>query len=346
MKKKILMALVMGSPLFLSAQTPGAAFLSENASVRAGALGDISVAARGAQALGANPAQVPPPHERHELYTSFIQPWGDSTEGQVAFASALTARQSWGLSALFSNSGKTTPRNAVGQPTGGNTATHHEKITGAYSLELRKGIRWGVAGNAFQSTLAGEKSGETWSADTGIILSTKKWLFSATLNHLGPGIKYLDQRDPLPRVIELDTSWEPGPVSILAGYQKSLVGSGSRGALGCEYRFRGLALRTGLELFQTGSEDLALNNQSTANELIDNLTMGFGLHLGQRLHLDYAIRQNSSDWGPAHSAALTWTWGNLPRAPQPQKNLSKKKKPSPKKTSPPQKRRIKLKLGK
>lgn len=343
-KNFIAAAFLCTRPLFLSAKEPGAAFLMVDSSVRLVALGGVATAAEGAQALGSNPALLPPLHGKSELYASFNQLWGDTTDGHVAFASALNSKQSWGLSATFLDAGTTPGRDELGQPTGGNTATHHETGTGAFSWEFWRGLRAGISGNLYQSTLARERSGASWAVDTGVSLHRKKILYSLSLNHLGPGIKYVDQRDPLPSVLQLDASWELGATTVLAGYHRSLVGPDAQGALGFEYRLRALSLRAGLHTRLGGPSDLAFENQSTTNQLLDNLTTGLGLQLGKSLRMDYAFKQSAPDWGPAHSLALTWTWGESPRATSPSKTVAKLRqtspKPSDKKNPPPSHKKL------
>lgn len=307
--------LVLSIPMALSAKEPGAAFLAVDSSVRSVALGGVLTAAEGAQAMGSNPAFLPPPNGTSELYASFTQLWGDTTDGHVAFASTINPKHAWGLSATFLDAGQTNGRNELGHPTGGNIATHHETVGGAFSWELTRGLRAGVLGNLYQSTLAGERSGSSWAIDTGLSLRLKKWRYSVSVNHLGPKIQYIEQRDALPSVLQLDASWEPGNLTVLGGYHKSLVGSGSQGSLGLEYRLGAISLRAGLHTQPEGTNDLTFDDQSTTNQLIDNLTTGLGLQLGKSLRMDYAFKQSAPDSGPAHSLALTWSWGAPPSSP-------------------------------
>lgn len=342
MKKRISAVLFLGIPCFLLAGEPGASFLAVDPSIRSIALGGVVTAAQGAQALGLNPAFLSPPTAKSELYASFSQLFGETTNGHLAFASLANPKQAWGLSATFINAGNSNDRDSQGQPTGTKTATHHETGAGAYSWEFWRGMHAGVCGNIYQSTLAGESSDVSWAIDTGVSLQTKKMLYSLSLNHLGPGIQYIDQRDPLPSVLQLDASWEPGPFTVLAGYHRSLTGSAAEGAVGFEYRVRALSLRAGLNGRLGKTEDLTFKDQSSTDQLLDNLTTGFGLVVGQSLRMDYAFKQSAPDWGPAHSLALTWAWGDP--APSPLKNVAKPTPSTPKPTgyTPPLPTRNKL----
>lgn len=333
MKSRIGPVLLFSLPSLLSAADPGAAFLGGDHSIRSVALGGVSAAAQGAQALGSNPALLFPPTGKSELYASFTQLWEETSDGHLAFASALSPKRAWGLSATFRDEGKTRHRDEGGLPTGTQTATHHETAAGAFSWKVWRGARVGVAGNIYQSTLAGESSDVSWAVDTGLSFQARKILYSLSVNHLGPGIKYIEQRDPLPSLLQLDASWDPGPLSVLAGYHRSLSGSGARGAMGIEYRVRTLALRAGLHA----------DNQSSTNQLVDHLTTGFGLQLGKSIRMDYAYKQSAPDWGPAHSFALTWSWGETPRPPAPPKVKSKPPSPQPTDQRTPSPTRLKIK---
>lgn len=201
-------------------------------------------------------------------------------------------------------------------------------MAGGLSRKLARGLRVGAAGRLYESTLAGESSGVGWSVDTGISYVVKDVLLSAAVNQLGPGIQYINQSDPLPSVLRLETSWEPGAVTFLAGYHRSLAGSGSEAALGLEYRWRSLSLRGGLRTFLGGADNLALEAQSTADGLLEHFTTGFGLKLGDNLRLDYAFQQSAPEWGADHSLALAWTWGQILRSPPPRPAGFKPKKPA------------------
>ncbi len=339
MKKRFIAAVLFLSPLGLGAKTPGAAFLAVDPSVRAESLGGISAAAFGAEALGANPALVTPLHGRSEFYATFSQLWGDTSDGHVAFASGLNPKTAMALSARFMASDPSGGRDASGQPTGADTAARHTTVAAALSRKLARGLRVGAAGRFFESTLAGESSGVGWSVDTGVSYVVKDVLLSAAVNQLGPGIQYIRQSDPLPSVLRLETSWEPGAVTFLAGYHRSLAGSGSEAALGLEYRWRSLSLRAGLRTFLGGADNLALEAQSTADGLLDHLTTGFGLKLGENLRLDYAFQQSAPEWGADHSLALAWTWGEILRSPAPRPAGVKPKKPA-KAGTPAQRRKL------
>ena len=340
----------LAGPVFLGAQTPGAAFLSVDPSVRSVALGGVTTAARGAQAVGANPALITPEQDGSEFYASFSQLLEDSTNGHVAVASRYSPITTWALSGTFlGSSGDSVGRDLFGQPTGVDTGSRHVTAAGALSRDFGRGIRGGVAGKMIQSTLAGETSGITWALDAGVAFTVKEVLVSAALNHLGPGIQYIDQRDDLPRQFRLDGAWEPGPLSLMAGYHQSLAGAGSEAMMGFEYRLGVLALRAGLRTSLGGADDLAFNSQGTADQLMDNLTTGFGLKISPRLRMDYAFQQSTSDLGATHSLGLAWTWGNVPRDPSPPAKATSKTTKSPKTSTqikPPKKAPPKrLKLG-
>jgi hypothetical protein len=329
MKTKMAAFLLVFIPSLLLAREPGAAFLGADTSVRSVALGGVFTAAQGAEALGSNPALIFPVKGKSELYTSFSQLYEETTDGHLAMATTLKSKHAWGLSATLRDEGKTIGRDEGGQSTGAPINTHHEMVGGAFSWGFLRGARAGISGNIFQSTLAGVSSGVSWAMDAGISYHPKHFLYSLSVNHLGPGIKYIEQRDPLPGRLQLDGSWEPGPMTVLMGYHHALNGSGAEGAVGVEYRVKALALRLGLHTTLGGASNLAYNNQSSADQLLNSLTTGFGFQMGKSLCLDYAYKQNAPEWGPAHSFALAWSWRDTPRPPAPPKRTSTMKQTSP-----------------
>lgn len=338
----LLLILMNGSRLW--GTSAGAAFLKIQTSVRAKALGGATVAAQGAQALGENPALLAPLRSKSELDASFVQLWEDSTNVNLAYTNALSLRTAWGVSTTYSDFGSSEERDSSGQATGQKNATHHGIASAALSKTITPGLRWGITGRVFQSTLADQPSDIAGSVDLGAAAQSKKFLFSASVHQLGPGIKYIDQQDALPSALRLDAAWETKPFSIMIGFHSSLTEGGSDGVLGVEYRLKAMALRAGMRTELSGEEDLAMAAQSKANEMLNDVTMGFGLTLYRNLRMDYAFSQNAPDWGPAHSLALTWAWGDPPLPPKPPKKLNKSpwSKPvkPPSKTKPP--RRLKL----
>jgi hypothetical protein len=312
----------------LQAGTTGAAFLKPNPSVRSQALGNVTPAAQGAQAVGANPAMVDPASSKGELYTSFFQTWEESNNAQMAYAHNLNSRLAWGLSVAVSDSGSSEGTDLHGQPTGQTATSQNGTLTGALAKEMKRGVRVGAAARVFQSTLADNQSDLGWSADLGATAQSKHFLLGVSAHQLGPGLTYVEQRDPLPSSIKVGLAWTSGPISVMGGYHTSLADDESEGAIGMEYRLKILAFRAGLKNQFGEDEDLA---QTSASEtaFLDNTTLGFGLSLPNNLKLDYAFSQTAPDWGASHSAALTWAWGKRPVPPKPPRKLAPRTGPKP-----------------
>jgi hypothetical protein len=301
----------------------GAAFLKPNPSVRSQALGDVTPAARGAQAVGANPALIDPVSSKAELDTSFFQTWEESNNARLAYAHNLNPRLAWGVSLAVSDSGSTEGTDPYGQPTGQNAASQNGTVTGALAKELKRGVRVGAAARVFQSTLADNQSDVGWSGDLGATAQSAHFLVSLSVHQLGPGLTYIEQRDPLPSSLKIGLSWTSGPISLMSGYDASLSDNESQAAIAVEYRLGLVALRGGFKNQLTDNTDYA-RTSSAGNGILDNTTLGFGFILPNNFKLDYAFSQITPDWNPTHSAALTWSWGKRPVPPK----LRKKPTPS------------------
>lgn len=329
-----LVCLLLGTHSICAGES-GAAFLNQNPSVRSQALGDVSLAAQGAQAIGINPAMIGPVSSKGEVDTSYFQSWEESSNARLAYAHNLNYRHAWGLSVAASDSGDSQSTDSFGQTTGRTASSQNGTLTGAFAGQIRRGVRLGAAGRVFQSTLADEKTAVSWSADVGMTAQSKKFLVGVCATQLGPGLKHINQKDPLPGVVHIGGTWNTGPISLMGGYQIPLVDEGSQGALALEYRLKILALRMGYKNQFGGKNDSATSNNSGADSLFENLTLGFGLSLPRNFKMDYAFRQTNPDWGPSHSAALSWAWGARPLPPKPQKKWAP---PNAAKPTPPARR--------
>lgn len=337
-----LLALVLGA-VGGHAGSPGASFLKPNPSVRSQGLGDVSLGGEGAQAVGLNPARVAPISAKAEMDTSFFRTWEDSNNARVSYARNLDHRRAWGISVAVAHSGSSESTDIYGQPTGQTPSSQNAVLTAALARELKKGVRLGAAGRVFQSSLANKKSNCGWSVDVGASGQLDPFMLSVSVHQLGPGIRYVSQRDPLPSSLNIGLVWNTGPVSWLGGYDTGLNWEETTGSLAMEYQLKIIALRAGIKNRLGGKEDFAQASASGVDGLLDNTTLGFGLALPGNLKLDYAFSQKSADWGPTHSVAMTWSWGIRP-VPKPKKKWTQ---PTPAKPAfpvkPPASPRQKLK---
>jgi hypothetical protein len=283
---------------------PGAPFLTVLPSVRADALGGTGVAALGADAVGMNPALAVPMRGDHQVATSWSRPWEGTVHGHVAWAGALGKnRLGVGAAVTYFSSAGEQSLDIYGTPVGGDTSARDAAATFTLSHRLANKVRIGAAGKLFQSTLAGTRSALSGAADLGIGFPYKDFVVSLSANNLGPGQKFLDQRDPLPGFLRADASWRRGPLLIAGGVQRDLARDQSRLGGGTEYNVGPLALRVGYNARIGGPSD------RSAGDGLRGLAAGMGVAVGDLLRVDYALKENASDLGWVHRLGVTWHVG-------------------------------------
>jgi len=182
----------------------------------------------------------------------------------------------------------------------GNQSAYSSVLNGGLSSMIYDRLSLGMTGMILREALAGE-SANTFAANLGAIfgLASHRWsgdyrLGFSVLN-LGPGLKYVSERDPLPRKIKLGASAmhiEELPLNLTADVTMPNDNS-SYISLGSEYWFRDLiALRLGY----AGSNDQG-----------KGLRLGMGLKLREFL-FDYAYG-SFGDFGATHRIELSLKWG-------------------------------------
>lgn len=318
------------------AKSPGAAFLTLPHSVRSEGAGGCAGLAEGAEALGMNPALITPLTSQGQIYTSFAQLWEDTAYAHLAGAWRLNKRHT-GL-ALALSTVKTDgngDRNAQGALTG--TTADSQDTTAMAGISLRPAAAWrtGATARVFRSEIGPDKSEIGWSTDWGVAWAANKSLVAFSINHLGPGQQFLNQRDSLPTSAQLDGSWTTKNFTWAARAGREIAAKRNRLSGGVEYRWGPLAFRSGVNV-QGGGEDGSIDESST-EEWVSGLSAGVGFQAGKSWRFDYAVRQPSSHFDAVHRAALTWSWG-----PPAQSWTARpvKSKPSQKQKSPPSRLRL------
>jgi hypothetical protein len=142
-----------------------------------------------------------------------------------------------------------------------------------------KGTGFGVSLKYLETRIGGDKAG-AFAADAGAVHRFENIPVSLGLSVLnaGRGIRFLDQRDPLPLTISLGAAWRPFKKLLLAldlrhepGNRRSDAGAGAEYAV-----LKGFFLRGGY------------STQPYKTSNFTGLGGGFGLKLG-RLGVDYAF---------------------------------------------------------
>jgi len=162
-----------------------------------------------------------------------------------------------------------------------------------YSYLLRPNLGLG-ADVRYASSSLGDDSASTFALDAGLVyVASDRLSFGAAVRHLGPGMEFVDESDPLPVTVVGGAAYQWRDVLIaLDVEQQNDTDPGVR--FGVEYSpLDYLDLRAGI----TGGAESALSPFSA----------GVGFHLQERWMLDYAYRP--SDLGATHQVALSAAFG-------------------------------------
>lgn len=311
-----------------NAKSPGAAFLTLSPSVRAEGAGGAPTLAEGAEALGLNPALLTLTTSQGQISTSFARLWEDTVFAHAAGTWTVGKRHT-GMGVAFSTlkTEGNEHRNDQGILTGTRSDSQDTTALAAISLRPSRPWRVGVAARLFRSDVGSTRSDTGWSSDWGAAWSTQKTVIGLSINHLGPGQKFIHQRDSLPTVVEIDGSWASAHFTGALGAAREIAAARTRLTGGAEFRWGPLAVRSGLTTRIGGKQSGSLGDSST-EEWLNGLSLGVGVLAAKRWRFDYAISQPSTQFDVVHRAGLSWSWGP---APQPfDSSVEKQKKPTQK----------------
>lgn len=283
--------------------TAGAAFLKVGMGARAAALGDSGAAARGLEAVFWNPAGLARTSGAEAQFT-----WLDWLEDATFSDTALALRAGGGTAALWLRRVSQPPLagyNAAGDATG-----EYEAADSAVSAVWARSYgRWalGAAGRLVFSRIADE-SAFTGAVDLGFQYDiTPRLTLGYALCNLGPGLKFIDERDPLPQVSRLGGSWlfargSAGALALSLDAERQLDRRTDLHG-GVEYAARAYK---GVRLFLRGGYRTRVEGFSAK----DGFTAGLGAAAGA-FSLDYAYSPYG-DLGAANRVSLSWNFGRGP----------------------------------
>lgn len=224
------------------AGTTAAEFLRFGAGARSESLGQAMVAVPdGPNGLAYNPAGLVGPRAHEAAFEHQQGALGTAREyGAVAFR--FSTRTAVGMSANVLRLGEFTARDGAGRETGQFTGTSLVLTAGAARRFGR--VSLGLSAKAIRETLAGY-SAQTGALDLGaIVQATRGLAFGAAVQNLGPGLTFLNDVAPLPRLVRLG-----GAARVAAGllFSAEAVLDGDRvaGQFGTEYLLGPAALRLG-----------------------------------------------------------------------------------------------------
>lgn len=303
----------------VSAKT-GAAFLKVDPSPRSFAMGGTnSVMAFGAQAIGANPANLGVVKKKFEMLTSYSNLVTNEQYSHVAFAiNRNTNRrhliEGVGLSVTHLKVSDIDGRDRSGGKTGSFGSLDRSISLTASSL-VTNSLRLGMTGKFITSELAGYSSGLTMAGDFGMNYDISRdrmpMSFGLALRNFGQGIKYLNQTDSMPTSVDAGVGVGIGPGTIVMELNQLINEQKTNFGVGMEFGVGPVSLRAGLS--SAANRTVAQDRFVSA---IQNFSSGIGLKLGT-MKLDYALSSQLGDFGLTHRVSLTLQWGASLSKPRP-----------------------------
>jgi len=312
----------------------GAAFLKISPSARSYALGQSNtVSALGAQAITANPANMHRMNSRMEVFSSFLSLIGDAKYAHAAFAinrspSGKRMVDALGFSVTHLKIAGLEGRDSLGNATGNTFGSGDTALAISMATRHSSGMRIGLTAKVIQSEIAGYKSDISPAADLGLnydmhFMATPLSL-GLSYNNFGQGIKFIEQRDPLPTSVNAGAAIELGPVTSVFQVSRLMNDQLTNMSLGFEYGLGVVALRAGYRTASGGASNLALQSQEGMVKLFQNLTTGLGIKIGSA-SMDYALSQEVPEFGLSHRISVTVKWGENNNMSETRLNTMKKR---------------------
>ena len=275
------------------ASDTGAAFLKIGVGARPIAMGNAFTAvADDINAIAWNPAGLSLLGQK-EVGATHAEMFADTRYDFVGYAQPLKAKDGTdygtaGFGVQYLTQGAIDGRDANRQATGGFTASDMA-VNLAYSRGLGGGLRLGANAKYLSSTIA-NASARSFAADFGAMARTPLAGLSlgAAVQNVGPGMRFLDETNPLPLTLAGGAGYQVGSSGLLLALDvKNLPSEGrTTVSFGTEYAmFSALSLRAGY------LSALAAGATSGGARQTGNLA-GFGAGLGVRVgsyKLDYSF---------------------------------------------------------
>ncbi len=319
MKRALLLA-TLTWPSLCAAQTTGGSFLNVTPSARSYSLGLSNVVSSlGAQAIGANPANLGLMRRRFEAFSSYATLMDGSQYQHLAAAfapSSLAGVDALGLSVTRLQTGGIQGADALGNKTGDSLGASDMAVTFTGAVRPAANVHVGVSVKAIQSELAGYKSNMALAGDLGATYTLAMFRnpisIGASLNNVGQGIRFLNQTDPLPSSLSAGVALPFGPAMAVLSVNREIAGRRTTVGTGLEFGLGPVLFRAGL-LAQNDAGNLALKDQTGAAKMLNGLSGGLGLRLSA-VTFDYAISQQAVEFGPTQRISFSLMWGGVHEA--------------------------------
>ena len=307
---------ILGGATPCLGQTSGAAFLMIPSSPRAYSLGQSeAISALGAQAIGANPANMGLMKHDYELFTSFAATIGGAQYGHFAAAFStpnLGPVNSLGLAVTRLQIGGLQGADASGSYTGTSFGASDTALAFAASGSLTQDLRFGVTAKGIQSQISSYSSNWALAGDAGLTYTfsqfSKPLSIGLSVINVGQGLKFAGQTDPLPTSINAGVAAPLGPVMAVFEINHWIYNEVTEAGLGVEYALGPVAFRAGYLAQNAPQQNLALKDQSVTAQALGGLTFGLGVNAGP-VQLDYSVAQQAVDYGMTQRVGLTIKWG-------------------------------------
>ena len=295
--RKIALVLILLASLAPAARAAdtSAAFLKIGVGARPIAMGNAYTGvADDINALAWNPAGLSQLSQKEMGATSALM-FGDIQYDFVGYAQPLTGKSggnygTLGLGAQYLSQGTIQGRDANRQVTGNFTGTDMA-LNLAYSRALNSEFRLGANMKYISSSIQTE-SASSFAVDLGGMYRTPVagLTLGVAVQNIGPGMKFLDQTNPLPLSMAVGAGYHLGSGLMLAMDVKTLPNEKrTTVSLGTEYAaFSTLSLRAGYLIAAAAGTQAGSTAVTEQLGQMSGIGAGFGLKMGI-YRLDYAF---------------------------------------------------------
>lgn len=295
----------------------GAAFLNIDPSPRSYALGGARVVTSlGAQAIGANPANLIGMRNKYEVFTTYTNMFEDVRYLHISGAilrsrSGKRVIDALGVSITNLGVGGFDGRTSQGVKTDSFSA-QDTAVALTASGKLRSGLNLGLTTKILTSNIGDYGTGYKMASDVGVSYEFKKFALplnlALSLNNFGQSLRFKNQSDPLPSAVEMGASLNLAPLLVVVKSAYQMYQKKTEMSLGVEYGMGPLALRAGYRGAKQNGEDFALRNANKVGKVLNGFSTGLGFRM-RSVRMDYALGQDAAEFSLSHRISLTMQWG-------------------------------------
>ena len=292
----LIIAIMAPHLLLAGAGTTGAVLLKESVGSRSLAMGDAYAGlSNGPDSIYLNPAGLAAV-ETPELGAMYFKEIADMNLTAIQYAQPLNQLGSLGIGIESFSAGTMEVNYLNGDSKSVNAQTDYI-INAAYGVHLKGGLSAGADLKYLNSKLAEAESANAVALDLGGLYNLpqmKEVTLGLALQNMGGGIKYIDEKDPLPFTVRVGAAYQTqlqNNIFTISGDLNKPKELSARFNLGAECLYNQvIALRAG---YKFGYD-------------VDSFTAGFGVKIN-RYRLDYAFAPKG-DLGDTHRLSLGITF--------------------------------------